>query len=720
MKQITFSRGHAAHTVDVPVPALKSGTVLVKTHFSAISVGTERQAAQFGGMNLMQKALARPQQVVQVARGVLKDGIAATYRRARGALDEWMPGGYSNAGVVTAVADDVKDIRVGDRVACGGGGYAVHAEYCVVPQRLIVRVADHVPLDDAAFATIGSVAMHGFRIGEVGLSEHVAVIGLGIIGQMLCQIAAAAGSRVIPMDIDPARVGIATRLLDQSGVLVGSGSEEAEIAALTGRRGVDVAFVCVASPRSESMHLASKIARDRGRLVVVGDVGLQLDRQALYDKELDLRISRSYGPGRYDPTYEQRGNDYPYSYVRWTEQRNIESVVDLLARGKLQVKPLVTHRFGVAEAERAFAMLTSDGECSPIGALFEYDSSEALPLDRRVSLRAGTSVGGSRSRIALIGPGAFAKNVILPALAKRAVTPAAVVGSSSLAPTQVAAQSQADYATTDLQAVLADDKIDTLIITSRHDSHAAMTIAGLSAGKNVYVEKPLAMTIQELDGICTAYNATDRSVMVGFNRRFAPFTRKVRAFLPPSVPPVLLCRVNAGSLPSNHWSMSVEEGGGRIIGEACHFMDLLQFLAGSPVESVYACAQRDATALEQDVCVNLSFRNGAIGTLIYTAQGNAQHPKEYLEVFAGGKIAVIDDFTRLILMDGNKRIEQRAVQDKGFNDEVSAYLEHLLGDEPCPIPFEESLTTSLATIGIVESYRSGSPFLVPEVQAHEK
>jgi predicted dehydrogenase len=718
VRQVAFSRGSPVRVVDVPVPRLRPGTVLVQTHYSAISVGTERQAAALGSMSLVGKALAKPQQVVQVVRGIFKDGLAATYERAKGALDEWLPGGYSNAGVVIAVGDEVTQLRIGDRVACGGGGHATHAEYCVVPQRLVVKVPAEVALDDAAFATIGAVAMHGFRVGEAVLGERVAVIGLGIVGQLLCQFAAAAGCRVIPMDIDPGRVRLASELTAQSGVVVGTGSDVAEVLSLTQQRGVDVVFVCAATASSEPMQLAANLARERGRLVVVGEVGLQLDRQKIYDKELDLRISRSYGPGRYDPSYEQRGIDYPYGYVRWTQQRNIESVIELLARGKLSVKPLVTHRFAIADAAQAFETLTSKEQRSPIGALFEYDTTGQHPEQRRIALNAPAPARAGKPRIALIGPGAFAKTVVLPALAKNGITPVVVAGSSGLAPTQTAARLGAEYASTDVRDVLSDASIDAVVITSRHDSHAAMVVAALEAGKHVYVEKPLAMTFDELERVVKAYNAAARSVMVGFNRRFAPFVRKLKAFLPPSVPPVITYRVNAGALPQNHWAMSSEEGGGRIIGEACHFVDLMTYLAGAPVQSVYAAAQRDATALEQNVTVLLTFRNGAIGTLVYTAQGNAQIAKEYLEVFAGGKVGIIDDFSRLVLADERRSDEQRARQDKGFADEMQAYLQHLVGGAPCPISFEESLGTSLATIGIVESYRSGAPYEVPTISVN--
>lgn len=717
MRQIVFSRGQPPQVANVPMPALKPGTILVRTHFSAVSVGTERASASAGNMSLLEHALDKPQQVMKVLAGVVANGLAATVRKARAALYEWLPVGYSNSGVIAAIGDGVSEFRVADRVACAGGGYAVHADYCVVPRRLATRVPDNVALDEAAFSTIGAVAMHGFRVAQASVGESVAVIGLGIVGQLLCQIAAAAGCKVIAMDLDGGRVDLAARLLGSVGVVVGGGDEVAEVLAMTRSRGVDAVFVCAATSSSDPARLAAAITRDRGRVVVVGDVGLELDRQPLYDKELELRVSRSYGPGRYDPDYEEKGIDYPFGYVRWTEQRNVESLLELMSRGVLRVAPLITHRFSIAEAQGAFELLASREGNSPIGALFAYGDVPEAESDSPRVLRVKTPrrLEGNAPKVGLIGPGAFAKSVILPALARNGIVPVAVAGQRGLSAAEVAEAVGAGYSTTETAAIFADSSIDAVIVTSRHDSHASLAVEGLAAGKRVYVEKPLATTVEEVEAVCDAYNRSGGSVMVGFNRRFAPFTQRVKAFLPKATPPVMLCRVNAGRIDKGHWSLSADRGAGRIIGEACHFVDLMQYIAASPVDRVFARALRDDAGLEQDVCVTLDFLNGAIGTLIYTAQGNARVAKEYFEVLAGGKIAIIEDFTLLTLATEKRRSKETGRQDKGFNAEIAAYAAYLRGEGPCPIPFEQSVVTSLATLAIIESCRTNLSVQIPRV-----
>lgn len=716
MKQVVFSRGSAARAVDTPVPALKPGTILVRTHFSAVSVGTER-AAGVGGTNVLRKVLEKPQQIGQVISVALNEGVAAAAQRVSAALGAWMPSGYSNSGTVVAVAEDVSEFHVGDRVACAGGGYAVHAEYCVVPKRLAVRVPDSVPLDDAAFATIGAVAMHGFRVGAVNLGESVAVIGLGIVGQLLCQIAAAAGARVFALDIDPKRVELAARLSEGVAITIQDGKEVGALQALTQGRGVDAVYLSAATASNEPARLAMNIARDRGTVVVVGDVGLDIDRQLMYDKELELRISRSYGPGRYDRNYEERGHDYPYSHVRWTQQRNMESFIDLLERKALRVGELVTHRAPVETAAEALSLLSGDSGERPLGALFTYDVSSQTSAQRSIAVSASrASARIATPRIALIGPGAFATSVLLPALAKHGVSPVVIAGSGGLAATDVARRLEAESASTDIDAVLSDPKIDAVIIATRHGSHAQLVVRALEAGKHVYVEKPLGTSIEQLEDICRAYNQAGREVMVGFNRRFAPFSVRARESLSQAAPPVMMYRVNAGALDDRHWSLAGDEGGGRIIGEGCHFIDLMQFMTGAPVTSVYAQAMRTSSGLEQDVSMTLNFENGALGTLVYTSQGNAGYRKEYLELFAGGRVACIDDFSLLTLTGGRKPTRAKARQDKGFVAEMGAWLDHLRGKAPCPIPFEQSLATSLATLAAVESVRTGLAVAVPKVQ----
>lgn len=717
MKQIVFSRRSAARLADVPVPALKRGSILVRTQFSAVSIGTER-AAGVGGTNVLRKVLERPAQIKQVLDMVASQGVVAAAQRVTAALDAWMPSGYSSSGIVVAIAEDVTEFRVGDRVACSGGGYAVHAEYCVVPRRLAVRIPDGVAIDGAAFATIGAVAMHGFRVGEVSLGETVAVIGLGIVGQLLCQIAAAAGARVIALDLDPQRAGLAASLSGGTQVNIAAGAEVAATLALTAERGVDAVFLCAATSSDEPARLGMSIARDRGRVVVVGDVGLGIDRQLMYDKELDLRISRSYGPGRYDREYEERGHDYPYGYVRWTQQRNVESFLELLARGALKIEPLITHRTTLERAEQTLALL-SNGDVRPLGVLLSYDVGSTPTPQRAVRLE-GAKPESRKSpgspRIALIGPGAFAGSVLLPALDRNGVRPAVIVGNGGLAATDLARRAGVPRATTDIDAVFSDPEIDAVMIASRHDSHANLVIRALEAGKHVYVEKPLATEYEQIEAIVAAYSRSDREVMVGFNRRFSPHAVRARAWLPETIAPMILYRVNAGAIDARHWTRAGDDGGGRIIGEACHFIDLMQFIARSPAKMVHAQAKRGDIGPEQDACITVTFQNGAIGTLLYTAQGSAHYRKEYVEVFSGGRVACIDDFSVLTLAGSDSAVRHKGKQDKGFTAEMAAWLAHVRGDAPCPIPFAESLSSSLATIAAVESARGAVTVEVPEVR----
>jgi predicted dehydrogenase/threonine dehydrogenase-like Zn-dependent dehydrogenase len=711
MKQVVISYSSPAKTIKVPVAALKPGFVLVRNRFSAVSVGTERVAARYGQMSFMQKAKEKPEQVKKVLESFVQNGINTTLERVKNAMEKLNYSGYSSSGVVDQVGPNVTEIKVGDRVACAGGGYAVHAEFCCVPKRLIVKLPDSVSHENAAFATIGAVAMHGFRTGDAAVCERVAVIGLGIIGQLLCQIADAAGSDVIALDIKQSRVQLATGSGTIRGITIGAGTEVNEVLQLTNGRGADIVFICAATNSSEPVHLAAQIARDRGRVVIVGDVGMSLDRQILYDKELDVRVSRSYGPGRYDREYEEKGLDYPYPYVRWTEQRNIESFLELIAKGKINFTNLITHRFPVEEAETAFNLFVAPGSEDPIGVLFSYNQTVTTDGSQSVRLQLPhkkQSYEISAVRLGFIGPGAFARNVLLPALMKQNVVNVAVAATTGLASTEVAHRYKFSYITTDIEKIFTDSDINTVFISTRHNSHAALVVRGLDAGKNVYVEKPLATSVTEVTEVCNAFGRSKGTVMVGFNRRFAPFSQRVKKLLSNVTPPVIMMRVNAGAIERTHWSMSEDEGGGRIIGEGCHFIDLMQFFAGAHVTSVYAQAQRDSISLEQDVCATLSFQNGAIGTLVYTSKGDSRYPKEYIEIFWNGNVAVINDFKELTLLINGKTQKVKSRQDKGFEAEMAAFVHHLEGKGECPILFDDIINSTLATIAVVESCRTGT------------
>lgn len=717
MRQIVLSAKAPASVVEVPSPALKSGRVLVRTAFGAVSVGTERVAASHGHTSLVEKMRSHPDRVRQVIDMAQKNGWYKTYCQVTEVLNRWNATGYSCSGVVAALGADVSELHVGDPVACGGAG-ASHAEYGVIPLRLLVRVPAAVPLDEAAFTTIGAIAMQGVRQGEISTCSNVAVIGLGIVGQLACQIATASGALVTAIDLRPARVDLAKHLGAHGGIVCGQGDEAEKANTITGGRGYDVILLTAATASSNPARMAAMIARDRGRLVVVGDVGLNLDRQVMYDKELDLRLSRSYGPGRYDSTYEEQGQDYPYGYVRWTEQRNMDSFLALLALRRIQVKPLITHRFTVDEAEKAYNIVVNPQGEPPVGIVLEYPQSGVAP-SRVCPLRVASERPAARRGklgIGFVGVGSFARSALLPALRGAPVEPVGIVSSTGVAPVQLGKKYGFAFAGTDVDALLSDARIAALFLITRHDSHAKLAIRGLEAGKAVYVEKPLATNLDDLRAVCEAQRKTNGTVMVGFNRRFAPFVQRIRSFFGDGHGPLVLSmRVNAGAI-QRHWSLDVAEGG-RIVGEGCHFIDLLSYIVGAPVKSVYArSAPVLGERLEENICATLEFAGGSVATLNYNAVGSPSVPKEYLEGFGDGKAAILDDFRRLQLAGHGREEKISCRQDKGHAEEIRQFVTSILEGRQCPVPFGDAVMTTLATFALVDSCRTGEPVAVVPVQ----
>lgn len=720
MRQIVISAKASARTVQVPVPALARGSVLVRTAFGAVSVGTERVAASHGQTGWLGKIRAHPDKVRQVLGLVQKNGLRDTLERVAEVLERWNATGYSCAGIVEALGADVPEFRVGDRVACGGGGFASHAEYCVVPRRLLARVPPELSLPEAAFGTIGAIAMQGVRQAEIEPCAHVAVIGLGIVGQLACQIASSAGAFVTAIDLQDQRVKLAVELGATAGISLQGPSAIERGLQLTGGRGYDVVLLAAATTSSDPAKLATAVARDRGRIVVVGDVGLNLDRQLMYEKELDLRLSRSYGPGRYDESYEIYGHDYPYGYVRWTEQRNIESVLALAASGRIKIGPLITHRFDIDEAESAYTSIVQPGATPPIGVVLAYPAApvQAAEPERTIVLADQTApVSPCGAGIALIGAGSFARSVLLPALRKTRWIPVALVSSTGVGPVQLGKKYGFSYASTDIQAVLDDKRVNAVCIANRHSAHSALACRALRAGKAVFVEKPLATNLDDLRTLCATQTETGGFLMVGFNRRFAPLTQQLRNFIGVDHGPLVMSmRVNAGA-QSQHWSQSAAEGG-RIIGEGCHFVDLLSYLAGATVRLVHARSLPVlAQQQEENIAATLEFSDGSIATLNYNAVGDAALPKEHLEVFGDGKAAVLDDFCRLTLVANGRKSETRTSQDKGHAAEIRQLVDALLNSAHSPVPFAESVQTTLATLAIVESCRTGAAIALDSMRA---
>ncbi len=712
MKQVLQEMDTGAlRLVDVPAPLVRPGGVLVRTRYSVISVGTERSKIELGRKSLLGKARERPDQVRKVLDAVKREGVASAYRKVRSRLSAPSPLGYSCAGVVEAVGPGVDDIEVGQLVACAGAGYANHAERVWVPKNLVVPVPDGVVADEAAFATLGAIALQGVRQADVRLGETVAVIGLGILGQLTVQLLRAAGVQPIGIDVDAARVALAERH-GAAGVLR-SEDVAGRVAVLSGGIGADAVIITAATSSEDPIRLAGEIARDRGRVVVVGAVPIRPPRSPYYEKELEIRLSRSYGPGRYDPEYEEKGHDYPVGYVRWTERRNLGEFLRLLSTGAVRMDELITHRFPFAEVERAYGTLTGEEGRGALGVVLEYPE-EATEEPRRIVVR---DVADPRAPVTgpigvgLIGAGNFAQDVLIPSLKRLGVEFRGVVTASGLTARGVAEKHGFAYAASSADEVLADPGTHVVVVATRHDEHARLAAEALRAGKAVFVEKPLALDEASLEDVLGAASQGG-PLMVGFNRRFAPATQFVRERLERTAGArVIHIRVNAGAVPATSWVHDPEVGGGRLVGEGCHFIDLALYLAGSPAVEVSAQAiagSDPAAALQDNVVVTLRCADGSIASILYTSKGNPRSGKERIEVFAGGVSAVIDDF-RGAEVHGAKRERWKGRQDKGHHAELEAFVRAVREGATSPISLAELENSSRATLRAARSLATGLP-----------
>lgn len=710
MKQVTHTLNDGKIDVaEVPVPSISDKFVLVRTGSSVISAGTEKTKIDMGKSNLLQKARARPDLVRQVMNKVRTEGLAKTLGTVKSRLTSASPLGYSSAGTVVAVGGLVEEIRPGDRVACGGAGYANHAEFAVVPKNLVVKVPPSLSDEEAAFATIGAIALQGVRLAEPMLGETVLVLGLGLLGQIAVQLLRANGCRVIGTDLDGSLVQ-----LSQKWGAIGVPASEAEAACrdLTGGAGVDAVLVCAGTSSNEPIELCGRVTRQKGRVVVVGAVRMDIPRDDYFKKEISVVISRSYGPGRYDPAYEEGGQDYPLGYVRFTEQRNMATVLQLIADGRLDVKSLITHRFTLEDATSAYGLIEGAKREPYLGIVLQYAASQAQDEGRRIAVNT-QSVDRSRIGISMIGAGNYATSNLLPPLKEH---PKAELRSLMTASGRTAASVASQFG---FRACVGhiddalDGDTDAVVIATRHNTHAELTAKALRAGKHVFVEKPLALTSDELDAVHAAVCAApERQLQVGFNRRYAPLTQEVlRHLANVQSPRVIAIRVNAGAIPSDHWIQDPAVGGGRVIGEACHFIDLACALAcADPIEvhAVAAAKPNVALLLNDCVVVSLRFANGSVASVTYTSSGAKAQPKERVEVFGGGRSAVIDDFRSATLYEGDagvRELRQRA-QDKGQRAMLTGWLEGLQSGQ-AQTPVATILAVSAATIAAVESLTIG-------------
>jgi predicted dehydrogenase len=702
---------------EVPVPTPRAGFALVRTAASLVSAGTERMVVEFAEKNLVGKARSRPDLVRQVMDKARREGLVPTVQAAFNRLDQPMALGYSSAGTIVALGKDMQGFKVGQRVACAGGGFAVHAEYNVVPRNLLTPLPKNVDFESAAFTTLGAIAMHGFRLAEPQIGENVAVIGLGLLGLLAVQMADAAGCKVLGIDIDPKRVALAASLGIQA-VTRGKAIDASQ--AFTANRGFDRILICADTASNDPVELAAVIARDRASIVATGAVGLTLPRKIYYEKELSFINSRSYGPGRYDPAYEEEGRDYPLGFVRWTEGRNFESVVGLMAEGKLKTAPLITHRFPIEEAARAYEVITGKTKKPFLGVLLTYDEKkevrrEKIEFKQISGQPSAVSHQQSAVRLGVLGAGLYANATLLPAIQNiKEIELVGIASSGGLHAEHSGKKFGFAYAASSDDEIINNPAINTVAILTRHDTHAELVIKALKAGKNVFVEKPLAINSVQLSAISKQLKANSPLLTVGFNRRFAPLAQKLSEFTKDHREPMHVhYRVNAGYLPFNHWTQDQTIGGGRIIGEGCHFIDFITFLVGAAPVSVSAHALPDNGKYREDnVSMTFAFPDGSIGVVDYLANGDKSFPKERVEVFCGGRIAILDDFRALELIENGNRKTIKGAQDKGWKNEMKAFAQAIREGGQPPIPYEQLIGVTKAAFAAVESIRKNSQSII--------
>ncbi|MFF4486096.1 bi-domain-containing oxidoreductase [Streptomyces sp. NPDC001544] len=728
MKQVVqnYKSGELA-VLDVPVPGCKPGGVLVRSAYSLISTGTELMKVSEAGMSMLGKARSRPDQVAKVMQSVATNGVPATYRKVMGKLDSYTPLGYSLCGVVEQVGAGIDDVKVGDLVACAGNEHALHAELNWVPKNLYTPVPDGLAPRHAAFGTVGSIALQGVRQGEPQLGEVALVIGLGLIGQLVVQLLTASGVRVVGADPDPVRCELAERLGAAACGDPASAAVEASVAELTGGHGVDQVYLAAGGGSNQPVELAARLSRDRGRVVDIGKCRLDLPWNAYYEKELDVRFSRSYGPGRYDPSYELEGRDYPIGYVRWTERRNLACFLDLLARGSVDVEPLVSHVADFDDAVETYRRL-KDGELKAVAVLFRYpghtaEAEEAAqPAAVSVAVPAvkvqprPARLAKSPVRLAFIGAGNYATSMLLPHLAQRdGVELSTVVTTTALSAANAQRKFGFAEATTDLDAVLGDKSVDAVFVVTRHSSHAELTRKALLAGKTVFVEKPLALTEDELAGVLAAVeeSGNDR-LQVGFNRRFAPLLREARKrFGARTGPANLRYLVNAGRLDQGSWYLQQGSEGSRFVGEGGHFIDTASWLLDADPVSVYATAPSG----NEDLQIVLRYPDESTATISYVTSGPSAFPKETLDLIADGRALRLDDFVRAsVYFEKSTAGQQRWVssrlpkaRDKGQNAELAAFVKAVRSGGPMPVPLASLVATTAATLAVRTGLAGGAP-----------
>jgi predicted dehydrogenase/threonine dehydrogenase-like Zn-dependent dehydrogenase len=692
MKQVLQSlRTGVVEVPDVPCPAPRRGEVLIRTRATLLSSGTERMLLEFGKANWIEKARQQPDKVRMVLQKVRTDGLAATLESVKAKLDEPVALGYCNAGVVLEAG--ASGFAAGDRLVSNGP----HAEIVSVQKNLCARIPEGVSDEAAAFTVVGAIALEGIRLAQPTLGECFAVTGLGPIGLIAVQLLHAHGCRVLAIDLDSRKLELARRFGAET-VDVSRGEDPVVAAEHFSRgRGMDGVLITAATKSNEPVHQAALMCRKRGRIVLVGVAGLELSRDDFYKKELRFQVSCSYGPGRHDPAYEEAGQDYPVGYVRWTAQRNFEAVLDMIADGRLDVAPLVTNRFPFERSMEAYDLIQS-GEFH-LGVLLEYSSekTEKELTAPTIRLHSEWTRTASKGNVAFIGAGSYASKTLIPAFQKAGAKLQIIASNGGLSAACAGRKTRFSEATSDIDTLIEDLRTDTVVIATRHDSHASLVCRALKAGKHVFVEKPLAMRAEEIDEIESLCATIENRplLMVGFNRRFSPHIVRIKELLASTKgPKAFIYTVNAGAVPANHWILDPEQGGGRIVGEACHFLDLLRFLAGAPIVDL------NHTGMDKETTsINISYADGSIGTVHYLANGNGSFPKEHLEIFCEGRVLQLNNFYKLRAF-GWPRFHRMNLwrQDKGANACVAAFLKTVREGGPAPIPFAELIEVARFTL----------------------
>jgi predicted dehydrogenase/threonine dehydrogenase-like Zn-dependent dehydrogenase len=696
--------------INAPAPQVSSEQVLIHTTTSLISAGTERMLVGFGKASYLEKALQQPEKVRMVLEKVAVDGLMTTIEAVRSKLSQPLPLGYCNVGVVSEIGAGVDGLKPGDRVVSNGP----HADVVKVPKNLCAPIPDGVDDESAAFVVVASIGLQGIRLARPTLGESFVVTGAGLIGLLTVQLLRAHGCRVLAIDFDESKLALARQF---GAVTCNPSAGEDSIAAgmaFSRGQGVDGVIITASTASNDPVTQAARMSRKRGRLVLVGVTGLELNRADFYEKELSFQVSCSYGPGRYDPNYEVRGQDYPLGFVRWTEKRNFEAVLDMLASGQLDVKPLITHRFAFEDASKAYEALTADK--SGLGMLLQYTSPASQRMVRHVALKPGATFAPRRPVMGFIGAGNYASRMLIPAFKAAGAQFHTIVTAGGINGAIHGAKAGFAEASTDMAALLANAAINTVAIVTRHDTHARFVAQALQGGKHVFVEKPLAIDREGISAVRAAYEVAQTrtphggaQVMVGFNRRFSPQVQKMKALLAPvKEPKSFIMTMNAGAIPANHWTQDNAVGGGRIIGEACHFIDLMRFLAGSPIVAVQARRMGDAQGVgltEDKASITLGFDDGSFGTILYLANGAASFPKERVEVFAAGRVLQLDNFRKLkgFGWPGFSKMNLWK-QDKGQNACAAAFLQAVEKGVPA-IPPDEIFEVARVTIEVAELLR---------------